>query len=496
MYTKPRTKLSANLFLPKLQDVLFITIFLSAILFGERMLNLDGDLPRHLITGKYIIQNHTIPTTEKFIYPYFGQSSVPHEWLADVILYVIYYFWDLAGIVILAAFLLASTFTTIYNTVSNKLSIQLPVLFLLAWSAAATSINWAVRPHLFSMFLLSIWILWADELQKDKKNNTWKFPILMLIWSNVHGEFIAGILVLIAYASGWLVDYIFDRPNADPAIGKNILLALVLSLLASIINPSGIGPWIDIFGFVNNDYLMSRMVEANAPSFQIPELSIYFGLLIISILLLALKKDRLSTGRVFLLAGFTAMSLIAIRNIHLYGIVAPFILAETLVGTKNIPTLNKLDINIQAVESQLLRRGYLWSFIVSVVLGIIIIANKPMKNVFRFSESFFPVQAIEWVEKNPQEGNMFNDLNWGGYISLHLWPNYLTFVDSVVDKTGEVTLQYETVITLQDGWKNIFSQYNIRWSLIPQGNPLANQLTAEGWETIYKDNTSIILRKP
>jgi hypothetical protein len=53
--------------LPRIQDMFFISLFVAVLLLGQRMLNLDGDFPRHLLTGKYILENRTIPTTELFI---------------------------------------------------------------------------------------------------------------------------------------------------------------------------------------------------------------------------------------------------------------------------------------------------------------------------------------------------------------------------------------------------------------------------------------------
>src|SRR5215216_3820534 len=287
--------------IPRTQDLFFVLFFVAVLALGTRMLNLDGDLPRHLLMGKYVLENRTVPTTELFIYPYIGQPYVPHEWLTDVLFYLIYSCWGWAGLVLLAAFLLAITFTLLYRGLADRLQIRLLIMILVAWGAIATSLNWAIRPHLISMCILSLWLMWADDLQRGKKFPVWLFPAVMLLWSNVHGEFIAGILVLAAYAFGWLVEYLFDRPQTELNIGKNIWLAFILSTAASLLNPSGAGPWLSIFGFVNNDYLMSRMVEANAPNFQNPDMLVYFCLLAMSIVLLAIKKTRLSLGQGFLL---------------------------------------------------------------------------------------------------------------------------------------------------------------------------------------------------
>ena len=410
-----------------------------------------------------------------------------------MLFYLIYANGAWTGLVLLAALLLASTFTLLYGYLSSRQRLHLPILLLVAWGAVATSLNWAIRPHLVSMFFLAVWLIWTDDLQRGKKVPIWGFPAFMLLWSNLHGEFIAGILVLLAYAFGWLLEFLFDRSRANLTIGKNIWLALILSAIASVINPSGAGPWLSIVGFVNNEYLMSRMVEANAPDFQNPDMRVLFSLLAGSIILLAIKKTRLTLAQGFLLAGFSAMSLMAIRNIHLYGIVAPFVLAQALDGIRNIPLVDRLEQSLENVERQL--TGFAWIGFSVTVLSFFAILNPSMRSLYQLKEPVFPVRAVEWLKANPQQGNMFNNLNWGGYLELELWPSQLPFIDSMSDTTGAVTMEYESVITMAPGWQEILGRYDIHWAILPRNWPLVRELKDRGWETIYQDETTVILVK-
>lgn len=479
--------------LPRTRDIFFIGIFLAVLVLGNQMLNLDGDLPRHLLLGKYIVQSRQIPTAEIFIYPYLNQPYVSHEWLTDVLFYLVYASWGWAGLVVLSALLLATTFTLLYHRLANRLNLRLPVLLLIAWGLVATSLNWAVRPHLVSMCLLALWLLWIDDVQRGNKFPVWLFPVSMIFWSNLHGEFIAGILLLLAYAVGWVLEYLLNRPNTNLVIGKNIWIAFLSSIIASLINPSGVGPWLSIFGFVNNQYLMSRMVEARPPNFQTSETQVLLALFAFSIFLLSVKREKLSAGQGLALAGFSTMSLIATRNIHLYGVVAPFLLAETLIGVKSFPLIRRLESSLQHVENKV--QGMVWSAIFVIVLSFMVISNQRANTSYELKEPAFPIRAVEWLEHNPLQGNMFNDLNWGGYLGWRLWPDQLAFVDSMADTTGSLTLKYEQVITLHIGWQEIFNQYNITWAIIPVEWPLAKELAAQGWETAYQDQTAIILVK-
>ena len=72
---------------------------------GWRTLNSDGDLPRHLLMGRTIIEMRSIPRVEMFSYLYAGRPYVAHEWLADVLYYLAYWRLGLGGVVLLTAVL-------------------------------------------------------------------------------------------------------------------------------------------------------------------------------------------------------------------------------------------------------------------------------------------------------------------------------------------------------------------------------------------------------
>jgi len=157
--------------------------------------------------------------------------------------------------------------------------------------------------------------------------------------------------------------------------------------------------------------------------------------------------------------------------------------------------LNRLENTLQNIEGQL--KGIFWPTIVTLCLSIFVITNGVAQKLYVFSPSMFPVEAVEWLKENPQKGKMFNNLDWGGYIAFQLWPEQLTFIDSMADVTGEVTLQYEVVITTSAGWEKIFfEQHNIEWVIVPPDSPLVNALRDEyQWKIEYEDQTAAILEK-
>lgn len=483
--------------IPRLRDILFLAIFIAALMLGPRMLNQDGDLPRHLLMGKIVLETRSIPTTDIFSHVYQGTPLVPHEWLAGVVFYVVYHFLGLDGIVLLAALLLAMTFSLVYEEILRHPSsalkassrVRLAALVLTAWGAAITSLHWITRPHLFTMLFFALYLVWVNKLQRGESKRFWLFPLAMLLWGNMHGEFIAGLLVLGAYGAGWVWDYIFSTIKPPIETGKQLALAFFSSLFVTFVNPVGLRAWETVFGYVTNRYLMSRINETNPPDFSQPQFQVLLVLLGFSIFLLATQKGNLSTGQAFALAGFSIMSLLSARNVHLYGVAAPLLLAGTLTDRQTPHIIERLETLLASVEEHL--RGMAWPVATVLIIGSLVLTGTLGVNN-RFSPKMFPVQTVDWLEDNPQTGKMFNAFDWGGYLLWRLWPAHLTFIDSQTDVRGDVTREYEKVVTLADGWQTTLKQYDVQWVIIPPDWPLSKALLVEGWRKVYQDETAVI----
>jgi hypothetical protein len=47
---------------------------------------------------------------------------------------------------------------------------------------------------------------------------------------------------------------------------------------------------------------------------------------------------------------------------------------------------------------------------------------------------------------------------------------------------------------MQAGWQEILNRYQVKWAIVRTATPLALALQEIGWEVLYNDDTSIILR--
>jgi hypothetical protein len=210
----------------------------------------------------------------------------------------------------------------------------------------------------------------------------------------------------------------------------------------------------------------------------------------IAVYLMARKKFELNPAYLFLLLGFGTLSLSAARNVHLAGVIFPFVLSNLIAESRSFWPLNKLETILKGVDGP--NHGNAWPIMITVLAGTLFVLS-PLSRPYRFEPTVFPVNAVSWLESHPQKGNMFNAFDWGGYILFHLWPEQKVFIESQGDLTGELTMKYEKIVSLDEGWQEIFDEYNITWVLIPPGSSLAEELAYLGWEPVYQDQTAVVL---
>jgi hypothetical protein len=483
--------------LPRFQDILFLTIFCGAILVGPRMLSIDSDLGRHLVIGEYILVQHEIPTTDIFSHTKNGESRPPYEWLSQIFFALANRLLGLDGVVLLTSLLIGCAFTLVFADATRRSGLPLIALLLAVLAASASSIHWLPRPHVFTFLLLAIWLERLERLRNAERVLLWQFPLLMLLWANMHGGFIFGLLAWAAYLAGWVVEHWLKRDLATTDVGKNFLLAGALSLIASCITPDGWGNWKALSGN-SSMYILSQTVETMRPDFHQIGMLPFLILFILTVLLVLANKFRLPFSHLFLLAGFATLGLMMARNIPLFAIVAVPILA---LLARNI--FNRLQIWIK-IESRLNEidhslQGFTW-----IIAGVLAMTTlfvryhtRTGSSINEFDARVFPVAAVDWLEENPQEGNMFNEFNWGGYLLHRLWPRQLVFMDSQTDFYGEsLTRDYSQIVHAESGWQAKLEAYKTDWVIVRSDAPLAQSLETElHWRILYQDETSIILRK-
>jgi hypothetical protein len=488
----------SRIFIPRIDIIFLVATLWGIAAMGPKMLNLDGDLPRHLLVGHQTLETWSVSTIDVYSYRTVGMPSYPHEWLAQVLFAISDTILGLNGVVLFTSFVITLTFAVIYQTMQGHAT-PLISLFYSGLALSAGTIHILPRPHIFTYLLMAIWLLQLEKIRTGKSRTWWLFPILMLLWVNIHGMFVLGIIIWGAY----IVGGIFDQ-GADKWWRKNESRLLLVSGLASLpmtfLSPSGTGIWKTIIGLGSNTYLTSRIPEYQPANFQLPGTWPFIFLLIFLLTGLSLNTKRLSWIKILLLSGFLALALYSSRMIPIFALVSAPIAAQAASHWIKNGNTQSGYIKIEDFVQRMGRSagGAIWLVVSFFAIASIFVTGRsitPYQKENSFDSRVFPVAAVDWLTSNPQTGNLLNDFNWGGYILLETWPAYPIFMDGHTHIYGEMlTREYEQLVSVSPGWKSIVEKYRADWAIFPTTSKLAVSLSEIGWETLYKDDTAIVLR--
>lgn len=487
--------------LPSLSDVLFVALFVAVVMLGPQLMNVDGDLGRHITIGSYILESRNIPTKDIFSHTKFGDPLTPHEWLIQIVFAFLHKLAGLDGVVWFTALVIAGTFWVVYRQSIEKTGwVVLSTAFVFL-GAAASSLHWLTRPHIITFLLLAVWTGRLESMRSGEDDRWWLLPLLMLFWANAHGAFFAGFVLWAMYFLGqWLEGEISNWEGS-----RIWVLGLVSSLLVTVLNPAGFKLWGTSLGFLGSNYLVGHTAEYLPPDFQDISTWPFLLMILCSIVFLAYEQKRLPFTEIIVIAGWTAMGLVSARNIPLYAVLAAPILADraknclqdTRFGNISV-RWGDLEMGMKDLEGRL-KQG-VWVGIVVLGMGFALLAGLDLdlgKTGNQFSPTRFPVDAVNWIEDQGPQGKMFNYFPWGGYLLYELWPEHRVFIDGQTDFYGErLTREYECVITLCSEWEDVLDSYNVNWVIMPTASPLSESLHKKAnWNRVFQGEISSIFIK-
>ena len=373
----------------------------------------DADTWFHLRTGAFIVQNHKLPVPDPFSWTTnMGQPAYPgeettrdlnlkHEWLAQVILYLVYAAGGFPAMVLFRAACL-TTFCAIVGWVAWRRTGRFYLSIAAAMAAGMIARSAATdRPFLITYLLMAItlWIL-------ERRRPLWVLPPLFVFWANAHGGYFMGWVLLGAYCGEALFLRLRKQPPPDE---KTLWAASLVAILASGLNPTYFNVVPGMFAY-RQSLLQKSLKEWHSPDLWPP--SWYSALLFAAAAVLLWARRRTRPSDWLLFAVFAAFSLMAQRNVILIGLIAPIVIASYLPEWKRpLPRMAEF----------------------AVPLALLVVAGERIAsgNAFQFQLAGwqYPAGPVKFLKDHNVSAPMFNIYEWGGYLMWDAWPLQKTFVD-------------------------------------------------------------------
>ena len=477
----------------RMKTLVIAMTFLAIFAMASRV-SVDSDTWWHLRTGAWILEHRALPEKDPFSYTRLGAPWNVPGWVVQIPMVLIYESLGPAGLNLLTAAAATLAFAVIYPILDGGVFLK---AFILILAASAAGVYWAARPYMLTFVLAAVFLVILEQYRTGRRNRLWLLPILMVLWANGHGGFAAGFLIYGIYLGGHFFRE-FPRTSLDglkTALFKSqsfIWIGLAL-LLAVTVNPSGVARLAYPFQTVSIESLQDFIQEWQSPDFHQNQVQPFAWLIFLVFGAAAASKRGLTFEDFLLVSLFGYLGLISGRNIALFALVAALVLARHgAIVVERLPRWINVDRRPTGFQSAL-NFGLFLSLLAATGLKTYSVLPEAV-NQAAYAK-YLPVGAVEYLHNANPQGRMFNTYNWGAYL---LWalPEYPVFIDGRTDLyTGEVIADWFQIARAEPGWEQKLDRWEVRLVLVEPGLPIADELLAAGWQVLYQDDLSVLLRR-
>jgi hypothetical protein len=417
------------------------------------------------------------------------------------------------AVVLASMLVICLTTALLFRLVQRKCGNVLIAIGVTVVAAAGCSIHWLARPHLFTLLFV---VVFYSILERARDGNTRLLillPFLTVLWTNLHGGFFVGIVLIGTYAAGELASVLVE-PQAEQRKGalarsKPYVLTALGCAGASLLNPYSYHLHVHMYRFLTGSFQFRYVYEYQSISFQGPIAMWFEPFVLIGAMAAAWSLYRKRFAYTFLILGWVHLALFSARNIPIFMIVAAPVIAQTLhellsllarsgVGSwlrRAAATAEDIGAEIQVTDR--LPRLHLVSAGVLLVLGAVLYApNAPFNFQAEYDPKKYPAGALEALRGPEFASSVFTHDEWGDYLIYRLYPNTKVFVDGRCDFYGaKFEEKFIDVLNVKYGWEKTLERYGVNTVLLPVDASLAGALKeSKWWRPIYDDGIAIVFR--
>lgn len=470
----------------------------------------DPDFFWHLKTGKWILQQQSLPVIDPFsLAPPAADNLrasfiLTSYWFSQVI-YAAFYslggWWGIALLRVALVGVMAALFAA-----RSDLRQPAKVSLLLLVAVQILEVYPLERPQVFSFVLFAALLVLLDRY-REQGEDSHRIGLyaavvagLMLVWANMHGGFILGQVVLLLFLGMEGVKFV--HPALSPLTKKHyvgLCFIVLVGLTASFFNPNPINSFKILFNLGNtNTFLYKSNMEYYSSLRILREYSEYTVLLnwltmglVACCTLISVKRQDIFW--LALLAGTAFMGCQQVRYMPFFLIAALFFLAKCRYE-EAVGNVLKTILVVSALFS------VFW-FSFDDVKNF----QTVMRGQLGVSRSF-PVKAADFVVQNNLPGPVYNTYLWGGYLIWRLGPERKIYCDGrTLDEKRNWEYLSSTIgaQSAKPYWKEIFRKNGIQTAIVQmkedngQMNPLAASMRRDSdWALVFsQDNAVVFVRR-
>jgi hypothetical protein len=197
----------------------------------------DTDLWGHLRFGLDMLGSGTLHGADPYSFTS-DRAWINHEWLAELLMAGAYTGLGVAGLTLLklACIGIVAAIVLLVARAEQATATARDIFLALVVFATLTR-TLTVRPQIFSVALFALLLYLVRQVDRGQHRALWAIPVVFAVWVNLHGGWLVGLGVLAI----WLLGATFQAAGGHR---RFVLLgAGAASVLATLLNPYGVGLW-------------------------------------------------------------------------------------------------------------------------------------------------------------------------------------------------------------------------------------------------------------
>ncbi len=399
----------------------------------------DPDLWGHVQFGRDVLRDGRIAETTSYSFTAEGYRWINHENLAEIAMaWVVDHIGPTAllwGKLLLAILVLGTILGFNLSQRTSWLSTGLLIL-LVAWNLGY---HWSIRPQLasFVFFTLLIAVLqfafegWRDrwhapfpgliglgrghvsksiDYHRLRGRALWVVPVLMAVWANSHGGFVAGLAVYILYLAARAAEALMIRRSLGWGLVRRMALMALVAGLATLLNPYSYRLPMWLFESLGtprpeiSDWSSDQLFSMIGLKF--------WALVMVAFVGLSFSRKSLDLTQLIVLLVVLWQAVSHFRHVPFFAILCGFWLGphlDSVLERMRITSANALELGKQR-----------WSRVASV--GVLVLVGAMLTFALsgrlrhvQVDRAVFPVDAFAYMESMGLNGRLVVTYDWAQY---------------------------------------------------------------------------------
>lgn len=462
----------------------------------------DNDLWGHVLYGERAALLGGVERVDTLSWTAAGHPWINHEAWAERLLGLVH---SAGGSTALWILMVAMAVVTVgWATLSGRgreTGQRWAALGLLGASVNFIAMGYAVRPQLFTMLALVALLFCLRRFLEGRLAWGCALPPIIAVWVNLHGGFLAGLVVLLIAAVSEILSHVFPDltrvlhcapPPWRPG-WRRIAGFVLVAFLAVSLNPWGF----DLLRWTIQSVRLPRpdITEWQPVGFSLASIP-FWVVLIVSVAAWAVSRRPRRLWAAAVLAVLAAMAVLHRRHAPLFGLAnLMFTPAHVFDAVdrflERMPTLVK--IARASAARVLLGLAGLGVFV--GCLGSSVAAPRGHPFAIEVPRDTYPVAAIAFIRDNALTGNTITFFDWGQEVLWELPDNPVSFdgrLDTVYD---EAVMDAHWDLFHGRRLQPALALDRARVALLPTESGGVDLLHHVGWATVYRDPLATVLVK-